>query len=92
MNIKEKKELKVTADDVTLQIAEEFSKLFSAKVQEIVDEFGDHLDKHMDELEDLIEDGFVSLHEHLKTVQRVEKLEKKIEELEITSRNKRYIV
>lgn len=92
MNAKEKKELQKTADTITSEIAEKFAKLFTAKVEEMVQEFGAHLDDHMDDLEAMIEEGFDNLHEHLKVLERVEKLEKKIENLETVGKGKRFIV
>lgn len=85
-------ELKATTDEMTREIAEKFAKLFTEKVEEMVAEFGAHLDEHMDALEGMIEEGFASLHEHLKTADRVEKLEKKIEEIETTGKGKRFVV
>src|SRR3989344_7729238 len=85
----ERKELKATADDMTKQIAETFVKLFSEKIGEMTEDFHAHLDDHMDEIEEMIAEGFSSLHEHISAIERLEKLEKKIQQIE--SNGKRYI-
>ena len=92
MNVKDKKELQKSAEQITREISEKFAKLFSDKVQEMVQEFSAHLDEHMDELEEMLEEGFGMIHEHLKTAERVEKLEKKMEDLETSGKGKRFVV
>ena len=92
MNTKEKKELQKSADTITRDIAEKFTKLFTDKIDEMIQEFSGHLDDHMDDLEAMIEEGFDNLHEHLKVLDRVEKLEKKIESLESGDKRKRFVV
>lgn len=76
------KEYKAAADDVSKKIAEKFVKLFSEKIKEMTDDFHGHLDEHMDEIGEMIEAGFLSLHEHISALQRLEKLEKKVQQLE----------
>ncbi len=83
---KDGKELEATADDVSKQIAEKFVKLFSEKIREMTDELHGHLDDHMDELEEMIVDGFSSIHEHIGALERLEKLEKKMQQLESTGK------
>lgn len=87
--VKPQKKLKAAADEVTKQIAERFVKLFSEKITEMTDELHGHLDDHMDDLEEMITDGFSSLHEHISAIERLEKLEKKIQQLE--SNGKRFV-
>ena len=89
MNIKADKDLKFAAEEVTQRIAEKFSKMFSEKIGEMTEDFHAHLDDHMDEIEEMIADGFSSLHEHISALERIEKLEKKIQQLE--SNGKRFV-
>ena len=87
--MKPNKELKANADEVTKQIAEKFSKMFSEKIGEMTEDFHAHLDDHMDEIEEMIAEGFSSLHEHISAIERLEKLEKKIQQLE--ANGKRFV-
>lgn len=73
------------------EFEERLAKLFSQKIEEMVAEFGDHLHQHVDELEEMMEEGFVSLHEHIKIWERVDKMEKKIEQVEAVAKTKGYI-
>ncbi len=92
MTNKDKIELQKSAETITREISEKFAKLFADKVQEMVQEFSAHLDEHMDELEGMLEEGFSMIHEHLKTAERVEKLEKKVDDMEATGKGKRFVV
>ena len=93
MTTKERKEIKQKADDAVKKIAESFVELFTKKVTEITDEFHNHLDQHMEELEDCLELEFEKVHEHLGSLERLEKLEKKVKDLEKLDERveKRYI-
>ena len=55
----------------------------------MTDEFHGHLDQHMDEMEEMIDDGISSLHEHIGVLERLEKLEKKMQQIE--TNGKRFV-
>ncbi len=87
--LKQNKEFKVAAEEVTQRIAEKFSKMFSEKIGEMTEDFHAHLDDHMDEIEEMMAEGFSSIHEHIGALERLEKLEKKMQQIE--SNGKRFI-
>lgn len=79
------------AEEAVKKIVDKFVEVFSAKIRTMMDEFGEHLDGHMDELADMLTDGFASVHEHMSTWERIQKLEKKVEQIEQAGNGKRFV-